>query len=128
MGMASVSQTSKRTQISFQVTIQQSEMQSLRTIFMNTIVNPQYSLTHRLENYGLQFLKGASQVVPVVNNPPANARDIRDPSSIPGSGRFPWRRKWQPTSVFLHREAHGQRSLVGYSPWGCKESDTTETT
>ena len=58
MGMASVSQTSKSSQISFHVTIQQSEMQSLRTIFMNTMVNPQYSLAHRLENYGLQFLKG----------------------------------------------------------------------
>ena len=31
-----------------------------------------------------------------------------------------WRRKWQPTSVFLPRKSHGQRSLVGYSPWGRK--------
>ena len=36
------------------------------------------------------------------------------------------RRKWQPTPVFLPGEFHGQRSLVGYSPWGRKESDTTE--
>ena len=35
-------------------------------------------------------------------------------------------RKWQPTPVFLPGESHGQRSLVGYSPWGCKEVDTTE--
>ena len=35
-------------------------------------------------------------------------------------------RKWQPTLVFLPGEFHGQRSLAGYSPWGCKESDTTE--
>ena len=34
--------------------------------------------------------------------------------------------KWQPTPVFLPGESHGQRSLVGYSPWGHKESDTTE--
>ena len=40
--------------------------------------------------------------------------------------KIPWRRKWQPTPVFLPGEFHGQRSLVGYSPWGCKESDTTE--
>ena len=33
---------------------------------------------------------------------------------------------WQPTPVFLLGESHGQRSLVGYSPWDCKESDTTE--
>ena len=38
----------------------------------------------------------------------------------------PWRRKWQPTPVFLPGESHGQRSLEGYSLWGCTESDTTE--
>ena len=37
-----------------------------------------------------------------------------------------WRRKWQPTPVLLSGKSHGQRSIVGYSPWGCKESDTTE--
>ena len=40
--------------------------------------------------------------------------------------KIPWRRKWQPTPVFLPGESHGQRSLEGCSPWGCKESDTTE--
>ena len=39
---------------------------------------------------------------------------------------IPWRRKWQPTPVHLPRKFHGWRSLVGYSPWGRKESDTTE--
>ena len=34
--------------------------------------------------------------------------------------------EWRPTPVFLLREFHGQRSLLGYSPWGCKELDTTE--
>ena len=38
----------------------------------------------------------------------------------------PWRRKWQPTPVFLPRESHGQRSQAGYGPWGCKNLDTTE--
>ena len=37
-----------------------------------------------------------------------------------------WRRKWQPTPVFLPGEFYGPRSLVGYSPWGREESDTTE--
>ena len=54
------------------------------------------------------------------------AEDSGDPGSIPGSGLFPWRRKWQPSPVFLPGESHGQRSLVGYSPGGCQESDTTE--
>ena len=39
--------------------------------------------------------------------------------------KIPWRRKQQPTPVFLPGESQGQKSLVGYSPWGCKESDTT---
>ena len=45
----------------------------------------------------------------------------------PWVGKIPWRRAWQPALVFLPGESHGQRSLVGYNPWGCKESDTTET-
>ena len=40
--------------------------------------------------------------------------------------KIPWRRKWQPTPVFLCRESHEQRNLVGWSPWGYKELDTTE--
>ena len=41
-------------------------------------------------------------------------------------GMILWRRKWQPTLVVLPGKSHGRRSLVGYSPWGRKESDTTE--
>ena len=44
----------------------------------------------------------------------------------PWVGKIPWRRAWQPTPVFFPGEPHGQRSLVGYSPWGYKESDMTE--
>ena len=44
----------------------------------------------------------------------------------PWVGKIPWRRKWQPTPVFLPGKFHGQSSLVGYSPRGHKESDTTE--
>ena len=40
--------------------------------------------------------------------------------------KIPWIRKWQHTPVFLPGKSHGQRSLVGYRPWGGKESDTTE--
>ena len=40
--------------------------------------------------------------------------------------KISWRRAWQPTPEFLPGESHGQRSLAGYNPWGCKESDTTE--
>ena len=61
----------------------------------------------------------------VVNNPPANTGDVRD-ALIPDLERPPWRRKWQPTPVFLFGKFHGQRSLGGLSPWGYKESDMTE--
>ena len=41
-------------------------------------------------------------------------------------GKIPWRREWLPTPVFLPGEFHGQRSLVGHSPWGHKELDMAE--
>ena len=60
----------------------------------------------------------ASQVAPVVKKkkkkPPTNAGDVRDAGSISESERFPWRRAWQPTLVFLPEKSHGQRSLTKY--------------
>ena len=53
-----------------------------------------------------------------------SACQVEDLSLIPGWGRSP-REYWQPTPVFLPGESHGQRSLADYSPWVCKESDTT---
>ena len=44
----------------------------------------------------------------------------------PWVGKIPWRKAWQSTVVLLPGKSHGQRSLVGYSPWGLKESDMTE--
>ena len=52
----------------------------------------------------------------MVKNPPAKAGDM---GLIPGL-KIPWRRNWQPTPVFLPGKSHGQRSLVGYSPWSHK--------
>jgi len=57
-------------------------------------------------------------------NSPANAGDAL---LIPGQ-EDPLEEAWLPTPVFLSGESHGQRSLAGYSPWGLKESDTTEAT
>ena len=56
----------------------------------------------------------------VVKNPPTNAGNTGDMGLIPGSGRFPQRRKWQPTPVFLPGESHGHTSLVGCSLWVTK--------
>ena len=44
----------------------------------------------------------------------------------PWVGKIPWKREWQSTPVFFPRGSHGQRSLSDHSPWGRKESDTTE--
>ena len=57
---------------------------------------------------------------------PANPGGARDAGSIPGLAGFPWRRKWQPTPVFLPEKPHRQRSLVGCSLRGRKESDMIE--
>ena len=54
-----------------------------------------------------------------------SACNTGDLGSIPELGRSP-REEWQPIPVFLTGESHGQKSLVGYSPWGCKELDMTE--
>ena len=48
------------------------------------------------------------------------------PGFDPWVGKIPWRRQWQPTPVLLPGKSYGLRSLVGYSPWGCKELDMTE--
>ena len=50
----------------------------------------------------------------------------RRPGFDPWVKKIPWRRNWQPTSVFLPGESHGWRSLVGYNPRGRKESDMIE--
>ena len=56
-----------------------------------------------------------------------SASNVGDPGSIPGSrGICPGEGNGNPTLIFLPGRSHGQRSLVGYSPWGRKESDTTE--
>ena len=70
----------------------------------------------------------ASQLEQLVKNLPANAGDARDVGSIPGLGRSPGEGKGNFTPVFFPGEPHRQRSLVGYSPWGHKESDTAECT
>ena len=71
-------------------------------------------------------MDGASQVVLVVKNPPANARDVKDLSSVPGSGRFPGRGHGNPLQYTCLENPHGQRRQAGYTPWSYKESDMTE--
>ena len=66
--------------------------------------------------------KWASLVAQMIKNPIAMWE-----TRVPSLGwEDPWRRDWLPTPIFLPREFHGQRTLVGYSQWGHKQSDTTE--
>ena len=65
---------------------------------------------------------GACLVAQLVKNLPA----VQETWVRSLVGKMPWRRKWQPTPVFLSGASHGQRSLMGYSPRDHKVSDTTE--
>ena len=71
---------------------------------------------------------GASQVVVVVKDLPASAGDVRDAGSIPGSGRSPGGGHGNPLQYSCLENPHGQKSLMGCSPWGRLELDRTEVT
>ena len=80
-----------------------------------------------IQEYQQHMVKsGASQVVLVVKNLPANVGRCKRHGFSPWVGKIPWRRKGQPTPVFLPGEVHGQRSLASYNPWSCKELDMIE--
>ena len=91
----------------------------LTTLHMLWFTSHNSTSTLLLSSQSMQGFPGGSVVK-------ASARNAGDLGNIPGSGRFPWRRKWQPTPVFLPGESHGRRNLMGYSPQGRKESDMTE--
>ena len=76
-------------------------------------------LSSSINSQGLKGFPGGSEVKAVC---PQCGR----PGFNPWVRKIPWRRKWQPTPVFLPGESRGRRSLVGYGPWGHKETDMTE--
>ena len=96
------------------------------------------AISNSLEIIGLPRWEGGSKSSPpqpylnfapmfhetdqTVKSPPA----MQETQAHSLVGKIPWRREWLLTSVFLPRESHGQRSLVGYSLWGHKELDMTE--
>ena len=90
----------------------------------NRLTERPYLLTENV--CGFPYLQSHSQVALVIMNLSASAGDVRDTSSVPGSGRSSGGGRGNPTPVFLPRESHGQRSLVGYSPRSRRELDTTE--
>ena len=84
---------------------------------------PKHSIWVLESSYGFWIFKYALHTGSEGKASACNAGDL---GSIPGSGRSPWRRKWQPIPVLFPGKSHGQRSLVDYSLWDRKESDTTE--
>ena len=90
---------------------------------MCKIINVQGYL---IKHYAHSPLKLEISKTLVVKNPPANAGDTKDLGSIPGSGRAPGVGSGSPLQYSCLENPHGQRSLAGYSPWGCKELDMTE--
>ena len=75
---------------------------------------------------GICSILGASAVAQQSRTHLLCSRHDRDHGFSLWVGKIPWRRKWQPTPVFLPGESHGQRNLVDYSPWDGKELDMTE--
>ena len=65
----------------------------------------------------MEFLGFFAYNISVIKNLPANTGDLGLRSLV---RKIPWRRKWQPTPVFIPGKSHGQGSLAVYSPWGCK--------
>ena len=92
-----------------------------RSILPQHLNFPQVTLTCKHLSSFLHFYTVAFPSGSVVKNLRAMQETL---GLIPGLGRFPWRREWQHTPVLLPGEFHGQRSLVGYSPWGPRELDT----
>ena len=81
------------------------------------------ALSTKTENFLPLGFPGGSEVK-------VSACNAGDLGSVPGSSpwvrKIPWGREWLPTPVFWPGEFYEQRSLVGYSPWGPKESETTD--
>ena len=88
------------------------KIQQIRRFFTLAL----YGMLHGIELFKNLNLLLLYRGFPGVKNLPAMQETWFDPLV----GKIPWRRKWQPTPVFLPGKPHGQRSLVGYSPWGCQ--------
>ena len=88
------------------------------------IIPVEETIGENLHDWGLGDVEiWASKVALVVKNLPANAGDLRDLGSIPGLGKSPGGGLGNPLQYSCLEKSHGQRSLVGYSPQGHKESD-----
>ena len=88
---------------------------------LSMVVVPCLAWKHQILTFASVLDYGSSLVAQTVKN-----LQCRSPRFDPWVGKIIWRKEWQPIPVFLPGEFHGQRSLMGHSPWGRKELDTTE--
>ena len=95
--------------------------QSLRLTFFKPRAND-YTTKQFISPQGMFFLKRCTSdyITTRASLISQNLSAMQETQVDSWIGKIPWRRKWQPTPVFLAGESHGQRSLAGYSPWGCK--------
>ena len=93
-------------------------------LFQNS---PQFIVIHTVKGFGI-VSKAEIDVFLALScffHDPADVGNLIS-AFVPLFGKILWRRKWQPTPVLLPGKSYGQRSVVGYSPWGRKESDATK--
>ena len=83
------------------------------------------SLSHTANSHWLSILHTIVYMLGVPGGTSGKCRRHKRCGFDSWAGKIPWRRAWQPTPVCLPAESHGQRSLEGYRPQCCKESDTS---
>ena len=94
-------------------------------LYLGKLITP-LGFNHCFEEIRIIILIVEKMGFPGGSDGKESASSCRRPRFDPWIRKIPWRREWLPTPVFLPEEFHGQKSLTGYSPWGCKESGTIE--
>ena len=80
----------------------------------------------KCQAFFISLLRSSIVSFPGGSDGKASAYNVGDPGSIPGLGRSPGERNGNPLQYSCLENLHGQRNLVSYSPWGCKELDMTD--
>ena len=88
--------------------------------------NPRCNAIFHILTFLLSLLRLMTHIIPSGSDGKESACNAKHSGLDPWVRKIPWRRAWQPTPALLPGESHGQKSLVDYSPWSCKELDTTE--
>ena len=99
---------------------------SVKSLALAASSEPQWVSKGMLSGFSEVEFPGSSNVCPSQRESACQCMRCKRLGFNCWVGKILWSRKWQPTPIFLPGKFHGERSLMGYSPWGCKESDMTE--